>query len=187
MSIESQPAPCKLTTLLASMAAALVVGCASQPDIRLDQDPAVNLADYKTFGFLEPAAGAGARYTSLLNARLRQATREQLERQHYVYSEANPDLRVNVILHVAERQELRSSPGARGPYGYRGWGGGIETVNYRQGTLAIDLVDTKRNALVWQGVAEGRLDDKSIRNPGPAVEAVVGEIFARYPHGIAAR
>lgn len=165
---------------LAAAAAMLAGGCATRPDVRHDRDPAVDLRSYKTFAFLEPSVPEPPAYTSLLDARLRQATRVQLEQQHYVYSEADPDLRVAVQAHVVERQELRSTPGARGFHGYRGWSNTIETVDYRQGSLRIDLVDARRKALVWRGVAEGRLDAKAISQPGLSVDATVAEIFAGF-------
>jgi hypothetical protein len=106
-----------------------------------------------------------------------------MEKHDYVYSEVDPDLRVNLQLKVVDKQEIRSSPAVRGPHGYRGWASGIETLEYRKGTLAVDVVDAHRNALVWRGVAEGRVDEKAIEQPGPAIDAVVGEIFARFPDG----
>jgi hypothetical protein len=173
----------KFTTAHLTLAAALAfgalgTGCATKPDVRADQDPGVDLASYQTFGF-QPAAESSP-YNTLLAARLKTAARDQLERAHYVYSEQAPDLRVNLRLVVSDKQELRSVPTGR--IGWRTWtASSIETVSYRQGTLAIDLVAAHRNALVWHGVAEGRLDAKAMEQPGPAIEAAVGEIFARFP------
>jgi len=68
--------------------------------------------------------------------------------------------------------------------GYRAWGAypyDIETVSYKQGTLAIDVIDANRNTLVWQGVAQGRLDAKMVKNSTPTIDKVVGEIFAGFP------
>jgi hypothetical protein len=159
---------------------ALAAGCASKPDVRTAQDPGVDLDAYKTFAFYESSSPG---YMSLAEKRLRAAARAQLERQHYTYDEDSPDLRINYALHVVEKQELRSTPGA-GRFGYRGWGvGGVESVEYRQGTLAIDLVDTRRNALVWRAVAEGRLDADAMEQPGAAIDAAVGEMFSRFPGG----
>ncbi len=167
-------------TIALALLAALAAGCATKPDIRLDHDAAADFRAYRTFAFYDndhPAGAATPRYTTLLDARLRQATRAQMEKHEYAYSEVDPDLRVNVRLQVVERQELRSTPGARP---YRGWSG-IETVDYRKGTLAIDVVDAHRHALVWRGIAEGRLDDKAMAQPGPAVDSVVNELFAAFP------
>jgi Domain of unknown function (DUF4136) len=160
------------------VAALLFTGCASQPDIRRDRDPAVDLNAYKTFGFFESMPADSLRYTTLVNTRLKQAAREQLGK-HYAYSEHNPDLRVNLWLNVIDKRELRSTPA--GFHGYRAWSSQLETVDYRQGTLRIDLVDPKRNALVWQGVAEGRIDTKALSEPGASVDAVVQQIFAGFP------
>lgn len=164
--------------LLALVAgAALATGCASEPEIRHDVAPGVDLRAYKTFGFYDMASATP--YAPLISQHLLQATRTQLERQHYTYSERNPDLRVALFLVVGERTGLRTSPG-HGPYGYRGLSGRLETTQVREGSLRIDLVDTRRNALVWQGIAEGRVDDSSLANPGASVQETVAAIFADY-------
>ncbi len=171
----------------------LVAGCATGPDIRVDKDPSVDLTQFKTFGFFDQVATDRAQYSTIITERLKQATRTQLERVGYTYKEQDSDLRVNFYLNVTEKQEIRSTPSASvgmGYYGYRGgmygaWGGypyDVDTVNYREGTLSIDLVDAKKNQLVWQGVAEGRVSDEVRKNPGPAVDAVVAEIFRNFPN-----
>lgn len=172
------------TTLALTTLVALAAGCASRPDVRLDQDPNVDLAGYKTFAFFEPTAIDGARYTTLMSSRLKQAARQQLEKQGYVYAETNPELRVNLFLKVVDKQELRSAPGGRDFYGYRNWSGQVDLADYRQGTLAVDLVDARSNRLVWQGVAEGRVDDKAMKEPGPAIEKAFSEMFIAYPTGV---
>jgi Domain of unknown function (DUF4136) len=162
-----------------------LTGCATAPDVVVDQDPAANLSAYKTFAFFERAETDQGRYSTILTQHLKQATRAELERRGYVYDEAAPQLRVNFMLNVEERQELRRSPatvGFVGPRGYRAWGGyDLTTVSYKAGTLRIDLVDSRRNALVWQGLAEGRVGADALHNPGPAIGRVVAEIFTKFP------
>lgn len=174
-----------LTAASTVLLLAVSTGCATHPDTRFDQDPNVDLTTYKTFAFYPPLATDQAGYASLLTSRVQQAARARLERADYVYSEDNPDLRVGFALQVAERTGLRSTPAGPGLYGYRAWGAaGVETVDYRQGTLTIDLVDARRNALVWHGVAEGRLGEGALKNPGPAIDLVVGELFAGFRGGV---
>jgi len=168
---------------LALACSAALAACAHQPQVYVDQDPAARLQDYHSFAFYGRGAGTG--YETLLGARLATATRERLERLGYVYSEHDPDLRVNLMLRVAEKQDLRSSPSA-GPLGYRAWSGySHEVVNYRQGTLRIDLVDAHRRALVWQGIARDRLDAGATRDPGGAIDTAVDDIFERFPDAAA--
>jgi Domain of unknown function (DUF4136) len=163
-------------TVLAAIAA-LAAGCATRPEVRTDQEPGSDLKAYQTFAFYESGSPA---YMSLLEKHLRHATRTQLEHRQYRYDEHNPDLRVNYALHVIDRQEVRSVSSAH--LRYPTWGhGGVETIDYKQGALAIDLVDAKRNALVWRAVAEGRLDLMALDQPQSAIDATVVELFSRFP------
>ncbi len=168
----------------------VAAGCASGPDIRVDADPAVRITDYRTFAYFSPLATDKAGYSTLVTSRLKEATRREMEKRGYAYEEANPDLLLNFQLNVEERTEIRSTPSAGVGYGYYGyrsygvWGGypqDIQTTNYKQGTLNIDVVDAKRKALVWQSVAEGRIKKESMKNPGPAIDRVVPLLMADFP------
>lgn len=167
----------------------LAAGCATGPAIRVDRDPSVDLSAYKTFAYFDAVDTDRAQYSTLATNRLKQATRTQMERLGYRYEERDPDVRVNFYLNVTDKQEIRSSPATVGFYSYRAgfyspWAGypyDIHTVRYREGTLCVDLVDAERKMLVWQGVAEGRVSDEARKNPGPAIEAVIAQIFAKFP------
>jgi hypothetical protein len=164
------------TSLLAVALAAALAGCASQPDIRRDKDPTVDLRSYKTFSFYEPLGTDRALYSTLLTSRLKQTTRQEMEQRGYVYDERQPDLRVNFLVSIVDRQEVHATPVGR--FGYRSWSGDVDTTTYRQGSLRIDLVDADRHVLIWQGVAEGRLDADAMKNPGPTVDKVVAGILS---------
>ena len=45
----------------------------------------------------------------------------------------------------------------------------------------IDVVDAKRQQLVWEGVAEGRVSEEELQNPKVAINAVVTELMPQYP------
>lgn len=167
---------------VAALAALVVTACAAGPTIRVDRDPAADLSAYKTFGFFEQVATDRAQYSTIVSSHLKQATAAELRKLGYVYDETNPQLRVNFFLKIADKQEIRSTPaGGIGPYAYRFALSSVESREYKAGTLGIDLVDTKRNALVWQGVAEGRLRNEAARNSGAAISAAVSEIFRNFP------
>lgn len=164
----------------------LASGCASGPEIRVDMDSRANMKAFRTFAFFETVSTDNPAYSSLLSTRLKAATRGQLEKNGYTYSANEPDLLVNFYLKIVNKQEVRSSGGY---YGYRAgyygtWTGYpyVETVDYKQGTLSVDLVDAKHKQLVWQGVAEGVVSEEAQRNPGPAIDRVVGEIFSNFPY-----
>ena len=168
---------------LAALAALVVTGCASGPTVRVDKDPAADLSTYKTFGFFEQVATDRAQYSTIVTSHLKQATAAELRKLGYVYDEASPQLRVNFFVKVANKQEIRSTPaGGIGPYRYRFGFNNIESREYKAGTLGIELVDMGRQALVWQGIAEGRLDSETARNSGAAINAAVAEIFRNFPN-----
>jgi hypothetical protein len=162
-------------------------GCASGPAVVVDRDPAADLAAYRTFAFFEHVATDRDRaYSTLLTEHLKKATRFELERLGYVYDERAPQLRVNFFLNVQDRQEIRATPAAGGFFGYRpygAWGGyDVQTVQYKTGTLSIDLVDAGRNSLVWQGLVEGKVRREAVENPASAIGKIVAEIFASFPN-----
>ena len=83
--------------------------------------------------------------------------------------DANPDLLVKVSANVKEQADVESTPGPGvGYYGYRGgrYGGCQVETN-------IDVVDASNRKMVWEGRAEGGLNDEAMKNPQAGVDKVV--------------
>lgn len=181
-----------MRSLLPAAASAAVVffGSCGGPSIYVDADPKADLSSYKTFAFYEHTATDKAAYSTLVSTRLKEATRRELEARGLQHVHAAPQMLVNFHLAVEHRTDVKSvpAPPMGGFYGYRGgvygvWGGyphDVETT-YDVGTLAIDVVDAAKKQLVWQGIAEGSISREAAENPGPAIDQVVTEVFARYP------
>ncbi len=171
----------KLKVLLVAAAAVLMSACAaSGPKVHTDRDPTASLSSYKTFGFYDQLLGDRARYSTIMSNRLRAATIEQMAKLGYTYDVRSPQLRINFFLQVSDKVDVRSTPVT----GFRplAWGPReVETVGYKTGTLRIDLVDSARSSSVWQAVAQGRISDEAMRNPGPAVDEAVRSIFRQFP------
>jgi hypothetical protein len=186
--------------MLATVIAALATGCAVKPDYRVDYDPAVDFSQYKTYGFFDQLGTDQAGYSTLVTQHFKAATGREMEKLGYTYTENDPDLLVNFNAKSTEKSEVRSRQvptmgyGMTGYYGYRGmmyspfpmYETEVETVNYKVGTLNIDVVDAERKMLVWEGLVEGRLTQKAMENPRAAIDAVVTELFTRYPTAPAA-
>lgn len=157
--------------------------CATKPLTFAQKDPHVDLYAFRTFAFFPTAAGQSSRggYSTLMNERLKAAASAQLERLGYVYDAHKPDLRVNITLVVQQRAEVRSAPAA-GALPYRAWRAThIETVEYRQGTLAIDVVDAQRRTMVWRGVAQDRITPRQLQKADETIQDAVRELFKKYP------
>jgi hypothetical protein len=172
-------------------AAVLLGACASTPTIRHESNPAATFSAYKTFGFLSPLATDNFPYESLLALHLKDAVSHAMESKGYVFSSNAPDLLVNLYVNILNRQDVRSTSGSAAFVGYAGGYYGyrtgyyrvyrpvtIETVNYKQGTLTIDLVDADQKVLAWAATAEGRVSNDALKDPGPAIDALVATMMA---------
>jgi Domain of unknown function (DUF4136) len=171
---------------------ALVAGCASGPEIRSDYDRSADFSSYETYGFARELGTDRAGYSTLITEHFKRAVGKELEARGYRYEESNPDLLANFFVSIREKTDVRSSPSptyGAGYYGYRyglytGWPAystDVQTVHYKTGTANVDLVDPGRKQLIWEAVAEGRVRDEALENPGPAIDAVVAELFVSYP------
>jgi hypothetical protein len=177
---------------VAATVALLLAGCASGPKLFVNEDPSVDFTTYRTFAFAEPLGTDRPEYSSMLSTYLRNAARRELEARGYRFSETSPDLLVNFYVKTTEKVTSTSVPtgpayGA-GYYGYRGMNYGVWTgyetqvSQYTEGTLNVDMVDSKLRRLVWEGVAVGRVRDSVRENLQQAVDEVMAQVFARYPH-----
>jgi Domain of unknown function (DUF4136) len=177
----------------------LVSACANTPTIHRDTNPAATFSSYKTFGFLSPLATDKFPYESLLTQHLKDATRQAMESKGYVFSTSAPDLLLNFYVNIQNKQDVRTTPSSAAyvgygyPGGYYGYRTGyyrvyntatIETVNYKQGTLTIDLVDAKQKVLAWTATAESRISNSALKDPGPAIDTLVTNLMAPLPAAV---
>ena len=179
-----------IVRLVVALGCVLVAACESGPTIRADGDPSIDFTAYKTFGFFDQLSTDKSKYATMLTGRLKDATRAELTKRGYQEA-PEPQLLVNFSTNVENRTEVNStgSSASYGFYGYRSgmygaWGGyptDVYTTHYQQGTLAIDMVDSTKKQLVWQGIAQARLTKTMLDNPGAAIGSVVADIFEKYP------
>jgi hypothetical protein len=183
-----------MNKLLVLFASALVLAaCESGPKIRANSDPAANFASYKTYAFMDKLGTDRGGVATPLTSYFKEAVRREMDARGFRYVEGGPaDLLVNFAANAQEKVDVRSTPAPAygGYYGYRagvygGWYGGtdVDTVRYKVGTANIDLVDANRKQLVWEGIVEGRLTEKVMKDPRAAVNAVVTEVFKQFPGG----
>jgi hypothetical protein len=169
--------------LMVTVAAVTLVGCmTSGPTIRSDVDARADFSGYRTFGFYPVTAPAG--YSSFVARYLEEAIAREMTARGYTRGDA-ADLMINFHIQARDAIQVTRTPATY--YGWRAayrWGAVPYETNVRQyteGTLNIDLVDRARTQLVWAGVAVGRVKQQSLDNPQPAIDAVVAQIFERYP------
>jgi hypothetical protein len=116
------------------------------------------------------------------------AIKENLTSKGLKYVESNGDLTINAITILKDKQSVTSSTNYYGygglyrPYGY--YGGmrntSVTTYNYKDGSLTIEMVDTKTTKMVWQGIGNKEIDKVS-KDPDSEIKAAVTKILADFP------
>jgi hypothetical protein len=173
---------------LAIAATAVLGACSTGPKIFINADPGADFANFRTYNYEKNlGTDAQAEYRSVLSQFMINAVDREMQARGYVKDD-NPDLTVNFNLSQQEKIRATSSPSTGGYYGYRGYRayGGYDTTvtQYTEGTLNVDIIDNTRaeKQLIWEGIAVGRMSDKARANLEEAVNTVVADIFARFPH-----
>lgn len=162
--------------------------------------PTAGFNNLKTFAwYQEKPAGVQdfeKGYRAELDAHLRRAIEEELQRRGYRKASSNPAMLVAYDVSVSVPIE-KDTPGAYPPgfgYGYAYMAGyrynyrntnmpGYRAVDlFKKGTLIIDFIEPASNELLWRGWSEEGLSNfnanyKKVRN---LVGQVIGELGSSY-------
>jgi len=172
------------------LAATILVGCSSGPQIITNSAPDFSLLNYKTFGFFQPLSTDRGNVQSLESVQLIESATRELEMAGLRHVDVNPDLLVNFVLSSRETLQTRPSSGASMSAGhgrYGTWGGysmsmsTTEVVQRTEGSLGVDIVDVSRNQLVWEGAATARVTDSMRENRSQVLDSAMVDIFAKFP------
>lgn len=178
------PARTMTRTALLLVALAFLPGCLG-PRLFTNEAPRARFEDYRTYGFVEPIGTDDGSYGSLLSRSLKDAVAHELEGRGYEPS-PNPDLLVNFYLHTEQKIRSYSTPNAF--FGYRGygWAAGTryETVitQYTEATLSVDLVDRRKNEVVWEAALIGRIAEEFQARPADTAKWALDRVFEDFPY-----
>lgn len=174
------------------LALVFLAGCATGPRISAEADPRADFSQYRTWAFYSPLAVEKEGYATPATIRMKDAVRTQMASRGYVYSADAPDLRVNLNAYMERRTDVTSTPYVDYGYyySYRAhryvavpfWNDRTDVYRYTEGTLNVDIIDARRNALVWEGIAVGRVTNLKPADRDARIDGSIAEIFARYPY-----
>jgi hypothetical protein len=179
------------TIKLLSLLFVLVLTAASCDTIRVasDYDDNVDFSGYKTYGYFKAGIDK-AEISDLDKKRILRAIDEEFAKKGMTKSET-PDLLVNIFTQSTQQVDVNQFYNGWGYYGwgwggyygwgYPYWGGNYTSVSTSvEGTLYIDLIDSVKKDLVWQGMGTGVLvmdrDKKEAR-----IKEFVTKIIAEFP------
>jgi hypothetical protein len=165
--------------------ALLLVACSPEIQVQTDFDPDYDLWTYKTFDWGQKVnieEGMNPfRYNELNDKRIKSAVQNQLTGRGYQLAEANPDLVLHYHIIVKDKSVLATEPYG---YNYSSYWMRMETniYSYREGTLILDLMDSKTNNLIWRGWAVSPLNSSyKPEEIEKLINKAVFKIFKKFP------
>ncbi len=170
----------------------LIVSSCSTVRVMADYDTAANFENYNSFAFFKPGVDK-AQISDLDKKRILRAIEAELTAKGMTKA-GSPDLLVSIFTKERERVDVYNNywgAGWGGGWGWGGWGwggawgwggyGGSQVTTTTEGTLFIDLIDTRTNDLVWQGMGTASLANLSVERKIERIQEIVREILAKYP------
>src|SRR5690349_6823930 len=134
----------------------ILTSCGTTVNVSTDYDRANDFTGYKTFSVYDLKTKEGQ--VSSLNAdRIVRAIKAEMTKKGFTESSANPDLQINAMTFLKDKQAVTANTNYYGygggyrSYGY--WGAGVggtttyDTYHYKDGSLIIDIVDSKTNKM----------------------------------------
>jgi hypothetical protein len=178
------------TAFMLTMVSLSVWACTSF-NVKTDHDATADFSAFKTFAFggLADISKGGIYDNSLTRKRIESAVVRELTAKglRQVRLDEPQDLLVHYWVGVQDKQRLESSGPtvgvARYPGGYgwgAGYGGGVTTYEYREGTLILDLIEPAKKQLVWRATIVGTLQDSAKDNVELGNKAIA-KAFESYP------
>lgn len=159
---------------LTLMIAFMVTSC-STVRVTYDFDRATDFNVYKTYNFHQKGIDK-LEVNDLDKRRIISAIEAQMAAKGFTKS-SNPDLYINVL--ASSKEKVNIDNGYYGGY----WGpyyGPSRVYQYTSGTIIIDIVDDKRNILIWQGAGSG-LDVPNLESKADQIPKAIEEILKNFP------
>ena len=147
-------------------------------DVRTDYDRNANFSQFHTYYWAKVQTE-----NPLWQDRVQQAVDKDLQSKGWQRVESGGDIAVTAVGAAQNQQEYQTFYNNIGPGWW--WGGfGPEAtttaVNYRTGTLVVDLYNAQTKHLVWRGIATDTLSDKPEKNERK-LDKSVDKLFEHFP------
>lgn len=185
------------TLIVAMVALSLIAGSCSSTRYIVDSDTRHNFSGYSTYAWFQLAsppdkAKPPTEANTILTRRIKWAIDGALDGKGMTTAKVgDADFLVTYSMVLQSRMVMYhtgwSMPmGYRGGWGWGGWGygggwsGGRSSMEtYTEGTIVVDVLDTKTRTLVWRGIAEN-----AFRKPNPddeKVAKIIEKVMTDFP------
>ena len=162
----------------------LFAAACSSMKVTVNYDQDASFGDYKTFQFVSPKrqqqAGGRAIANPLFTKEVLREMRPIFESKGLTQATTMGEADILVVFYAAikNRRDFVAPTYRVGRWGRVHRTSPGHVVNYKEGTLVIDIVDREKKELVWQGVGKGVLDRD---NPGKNLVEAVQQVLEKFP------
>ncbi|WP_252723869.1 DUF4136 domain-containing protein [Winogradskyella psychrotolerans] len=167
----------------------LLIGLASCSSVNVaaDYDREANFDNYKTFAFFKPGIDK-AEINDIDKRRILRAIEAELMAKGYTKSE-NPDMLVSIFTKSNQRVDVYNNAWGNGAWGWGGYGGwgwrsgwnNNQITTTTEGMLFIDLIDTNKKELIWQGSGTGNLNSNNVEKKEARIKEFVSKMLVQFP------
>ena len=167
-----------------ALLACMFVGTTA-PTVAATTEPAVDIGAYRTFAFVQDPQQTGLIADKQVQHRLQRLITSQLSSKGYTPAAPgqSAELGVNIAGKVVPKQRV-FMVGNPTPYEFhrgRIEPGGYETVDYREGTVHVDILDLRQSKLLWETQISEQLTAGYSEENWKKVERAFGEAFKSLP------
>jgi hypothetical protein len=163
----------------------------------------VDYSKYKTYAFIPSKDTAYSKFINKENVEkaLAREVMNQLSSRGMTMDSLHPDCLFTYTLVINRTQEIGKRPnevsnlyqydplypGSGNIYYYRidngptTYNGNIMVNTFRDGSLAIDMIDRKENTVIWRTSAQARQNENELRGTRTTIKEVVPEMFKKFP------
>ena len=177
--------------LIAGLSAVLWLGngCSPFTKVYSEEEPGINLYKYHTFNWLSnetaEKGNIGPEWlTSATQEKIRTSVESEMGKYGFKPCDENPELMLHY--HVVIKNEVLYERDWR--CGVPGGEGGVynrcnrlQPVHYQEGTLIIDMIDTKSGVQVWRGAAVSILNNLKANEVDARIKEAIRVIFKKFP------
>jgi hypothetical protein len=168
-------------TLFCLMLGLLLTSC-SMTSIEYDYDRDFDYSTLKLYEWMDVPADFPA--NEIVIQRIKRAVDQQMQQKGFEQTTTSPDFYISMQGFVdIIREGVERGVAYRGYRGYdRTYERRFEVYEYREGTIALTIINAKTNTLIWEGSATRALDDNpSVETREKTANEVAAKLLSEFP------
>lgn len=170
--------------LITLLCLTVLMSCGPSLRVSSDYTKDLKVSSFKTFSWLDMKAierkGNDPRYMNeLTDKRIKVAVTNELAIRGIKLLDGKGDLELHYHIIVDDKTMVVTEPtGTRFNPDFEKR---TSTFQYKEGTLIIDMMDTKTSELIWRGSATDVITEKAAKKPEESINYAVKEILKKSP------